>query len=110
MLNSVLWIAHVDVQGEGVQSKTPTADELLANLDPKLPRGNMDEGEAGKADCRDEWGARECEVGGEEVSSQKCSLTRWARDVKLSDSLRDSSRKGISRLYFAGSIAYSKRS
>jgi hypothetical protein len=35
MLNSVLWIAHVEVPPNGVQSKTPTADELLANLDPK---------------------------------------------------------------------------
>ena len=35
MLNSILWIAHVEVPADGVQSKTPTPEELLANLDPK---------------------------------------------------------------------------
>jgi type 1 glutamine amidotransferase len=35
ILNSIVWIAHVDVPKGGVQSKTPTIDELLANLDPK---------------------------------------------------------------------------
>lgn len=39
ILNSILWIAHVEVPANGVQSKTPTADELLENLDPKkLPK------------------------------------------------------------------------
>ncbi|HEY2584516.1 MAG TPA: ThuA domain-containing protein [Tepidisphaeraceae bacterium] len=33
ILNSTLWIAHVDVPQDGVKSKTPTADELLENLD-----------------------------------------------------------------------------
>ncbi|HZL35762.1 MAG TPA: ThuA domain-containing protein [Tepidisphaeraceae bacterium] len=37
ILNSVLWIAHVEVPEGGVKSKTPTADELLENLDPKTP-------------------------------------------------------------------------
>ena len=35
ILNSILWIAHVEVPQDGVQSKTPTVDELLENLDPK---------------------------------------------------------------------------
>jgi type 1 glutamine amidotransferase len=35
ILNSIVWIAHVDVPKGGVPSKTPTADELLENLDPK---------------------------------------------------------------------------
>ena len=35
ILNSIVWIAHVDVPKDGVQSKTPTVDDLLANLDPK---------------------------------------------------------------------------
>ncbi|MDB5291413.1 MAG: hypothetical protein JWL69_2654 [Phycisphaerales bacterium] len=37
ILNAVVWIAHVDVPKDGVQSKTPTPDDLLANLDPKTP-------------------------------------------------------------------------
>lgn len=35
ILNCIVWIAHVDVPADGVQSKTPTVDDLLANLDPK---------------------------------------------------------------------------
>lgn len=35
VLNSILWIAHVEVPKDGVNSKTPTADELLENLDNK---------------------------------------------------------------------------
>lgn len=35
ILNSIVWIAHVDVPKDGVSTKTPTPDELLANLDPK---------------------------------------------------------------------------
>jgi type 1 glutamine amidotransferase len=35
ILNSILWIAHVEVPKDGVQSKTPTVEELLENLDPK---------------------------------------------------------------------------
>ena len=41
ILNSIVWIAHVDVPAEGVPSKTPTPDELLANLDPKRPPANF---------------------------------------------------------------------
>lgn len=37
ILNCILWIAHVKVPENGVASKTPTADELLQNLDPKQP-------------------------------------------------------------------------
>ena len=33
ILNCIVWIAHVDVPADGVKSKTPTPDELLANLD-----------------------------------------------------------------------------
>jgi len=40
-LNSILWIAHVEVPADGVQSKTPTPDELLANLDPKKAPANF---------------------------------------------------------------------
>jgi len=35
ILNSCVWIAHVDVPEKGVQSKRPTVDDLLANLDNK---------------------------------------------------------------------------
>jgi hypothetical protein len=33
MLNMICWIAKVDVPADGVPSKTPTADDLMANLD-----------------------------------------------------------------------------
>ena len=35
LLNMIAWIAKVDVPADGVQSKAPTADELLENLDKK---------------------------------------------------------------------------
>ncbi|HZZ30253.1 MAG TPA: ThuA domain-containing protein [Pirellulales bacterium] len=35
VLNMICWIAKVDVPAEGVTSKTPTVDELMANMDPK---------------------------------------------------------------------------
>ncbi len=35
ILNAIVWTAHVDVPKDGVNSKTPTPDDLLANLDPK---------------------------------------------------------------------------
>jgi len=35
ILNSILWVAHVEVPANGVQSKRPTPDDLLANLDKK---------------------------------------------------------------------------
>lgn len=41
ILNSIVWIAHVEVPQSGVQSKTPTADELLENLDRKRPSPNF---------------------------------------------------------------------
>jgi hypothetical protein len=34
VLNAILWIAKVDVPGDGVKSQI-TPDELAANLDPK---------------------------------------------------------------------------
>ena len=33
MLNLICWISKVDVPATGVPSKTPTADDLLENLD-----------------------------------------------------------------------------
>jgi len=41
ILNSIVWIAHVDVPKDGVKSKTPTVDELTANLDPKKVEQKM---------------------------------------------------------------------
>jgi len=35
VLNSIVWIAHVEVPKDGVQTKPLTVDDLLANLDPK---------------------------------------------------------------------------
>lgn len=35
ILNSIVWIAKVDVPANGVESKRPTVQELLANMDPK---------------------------------------------------------------------------
>lgn len=35
ILNSIVWIAHVEVPKDGVPSNTPTVENLLANLDPK---------------------------------------------------------------------------
>jgi type 1 glutamine amidotransferase len=35
VLNSILWIAKVPVPETGIPSKTPTDDEMAANLDPK---------------------------------------------------------------------------
>jgi len=41
ILNAIVWIAHADVPADGVKSKTPTPDELLANLDPKKQPANF---------------------------------------------------------------------
>lgn len=38
ILNAIVWIAHVDVPKDGVESKRPTAEELMANMDPKNNR------------------------------------------------------------------------
>ena len=35
VLNAITWIAHVDVPADGVSSKTPTDEEMTANLDKK---------------------------------------------------------------------------
>jgi len=35
VLNSIVWIAGMDVPAKGVPSKTPTDEEMQANLDPK---------------------------------------------------------------------------
>ena len=44
ILNSIVWIAHVEVPKDGVNSKTPTVDDLLANLDPKKVDEKMKNG------------------------------------------------------------------
>lgn len=44
ILNSIIWIAHVEVPKDGVMSKTPTVEELLANLDPKKEDPKMKDG------------------------------------------------------------------
>ena len=35
VLNAIVWIAHVDVPAKGVPTKTPTDEEMKANLDKK---------------------------------------------------------------------------
>ena len=40
-LNAIVWIAHAEVPADGVQSARLTADDLLANLDPKQPPKNF---------------------------------------------------------------------
>jgi type 1 glutamine amidotransferase len=37
VLNAIVWTAHIDVPKDGVPSKTPTFEELLANQDKKMP-------------------------------------------------------------------------
>ena len=44
ILNSIVWTAHVEVPKDGVASKTPTVEELLANLDPKKEDPKMKDG------------------------------------------------------------------
>ena len=39
ILNAIVWIAHVDVPKDGVQTKRPTVADLIANLDPKKREG-----------------------------------------------------------------------
>ena len=41
ILNCIVWTAHVEVPKDGVQSQTPTPDELMANLDPKRKPANF---------------------------------------------------------------------
>jgi hypothetical protein len=38
MLNMIAWIAKVDVPADGVPSKTPTVEELMANQDKAVPK------------------------------------------------------------------------
>ncbi|MEM1294575.1 MAG: ThuA domain-containing protein [Verrucomicrobiota bacterium] len=38
VLNAILWTAHVDVPANGVESPTPSDEELSQNLDPKPQR------------------------------------------------------------------------
>jgi type 1 glutamine amidotransferase len=37
LLNAIAWTAHVDVPATGIESKTPTEEELLANQDEPKP-------------------------------------------------------------------------
>jgi hypothetical protein len=48
ILNAVVWIAKVDVPQNGVESKRPTVQDMLANMDPKKR----------PADKTDEWIAK----------------------------------------------------
>jgi hypothetical protein len=38
VLNAIVWIAKGDVPSDGVASKTPTLDEMLANHDEEIPK------------------------------------------------------------------------
>ncbi len=38
VLNAILWTAHVEIPPKGVPSKTPTSEEIKANLDDKTPK------------------------------------------------------------------------
>lgn len=37
VLNAIVWIAHIEVPKDGVTSKTPSVDDLLANQDEPVP-------------------------------------------------------------------------
>ena len=37
VLNAIVWTAHVEVPKDGIPSKTPTLDELIANQDEPVP-------------------------------------------------------------------------
>lgn len=39
VLNGIVWVAKIDVPAGGVPSKTPTAEDLEANLDSPRPKG-----------------------------------------------------------------------
>ena len=43
ILNSIVWIAKVDVPANGVESKRPTVQDLLANMDKKRDAGSKSE-------------------------------------------------------------------
>ncbi len=49
ILNSIVWIAKLDVPANGVESRRPTVQELLANMDPGKKR---------KPEQTDEWIAK----------------------------------------------------
>lgn len=53
VLNMIAWIAKLDVPEGGVNSKTPTVDELMANLDPKPAPKDFDKAKV-QADL-DRW-------------------------------------------------------
>jgi type 1 glutamine amidotransferase len=38
VLNMIVWIAHVEVPSQGVRSKTPTIEDMLANHDEEPPK------------------------------------------------------------------------
>ena len=43
ILNAIVWIARMDVPSNGVESKRPTAQDLLANMDKKKDSGSKSE-------------------------------------------------------------------
>jgi hypothetical protein len=43
VLNAIIWIAHVDVPKDGVDSKRPSVQDLLANMDPKTRKPEQDD-------------------------------------------------------------------
>jgi hypothetical protein len=43
ILNAIVWVAHVDVPKDGVESKRPTAADLMANMDPKNHKPEQNE-------------------------------------------------------------------
>ena len=43
ILNSIVWIAKADVPANGVESKRPTVQDLLANMDKKRDAGSKSE-------------------------------------------------------------------
>jgi len=44
ILNCIVWVAHVDVPADGINSKPQTVEDLLANLDPKKEDPKMKSG------------------------------------------------------------------
>ena len=60
VLNAILWIAHVDVPADGVNSPRPSVTELLANMDAKKR----------PAEKTDEWIAQQIEKMNQPLASK----------------------------------------
>jgi len=58
VLNAIVWIAKIDVPPDGVASKRPTFDELLANQDKKEPPKDMDQERNRVLKLIEEWNKR----------------------------------------------------